>query len=513
MNPPTAHVDFRSNSRRVPARFIAAAQKSTATAIEKRAQAIERLGPEYWQQLRQAGHDLRLHSLNHLDHYLTLLERKVTVAGGQVHWARDADQAREIVLGIAQEHRVKRIAKVKSMLTEEIELNEALRRAGIAVFETDLGEYIVQLAGSRPFHPTAPALHMTKEDIASLFHDKLAVDAPPEPHVLTDIARQFLREEFLAAEMGISGANFLIAETGTLVIVTNEGNGRMCTTLPPIHVAVVGIEKVIPDWESLSVLLKLLARSTTGQSLTAYTSCITGTGGAGPEEFHLVLVDNGRSHILQDARARETLLCIRCGACANICPVYNHVGGHAYGWAYSGPIGAILAPQIIGTAVAGDLPFASSLCGACAEICPVKIPIPQILLHLRHRVMEGDNVASPSAPEFLQVGAEAGAIALGTGWLYRLGSQLLRVVQTPFQRGDWLPALPPPLNRWTMARPFPKFDANFRAWWENRTPTGRRRQRQRRVGSLMLAIAVVAIVLQVLRGQALHRRRLGNRDY
>ncbi len=508
MNHSLAHIDFRSNSQHVPPRFIAATRKSTATAIEKRTQAIERLGPEYWQQLRQAGHDLRLHALNHLDHYLTQLERKVREAGGQVHWARDAEEAREIVLGIAQEHRVKRIAKVKSMLTEEIELNDALRRAGITVFETDLGEYIVQLAGSRPFHPTAPALHMTKEDIASLFHDKLAVDAPPEPHVLTDIARQFLREEFLSAEMGISGANFLIAETGTLVLVTNEGNGRMCTTLPPVHVAVAGIEKVIPDWESLSVLLKLLARSTTGQSLTAYTSCITGTGGAGPREFHLVLVDNGRSRILQDRRARETLLCIRCGACANICPVYNHVGGHAYGWAYSGPIGAILAPQIIGTAVAGDLPFASSLCGACAEICPVKIPFPEILLHLRHRVMEGDASGGPSAPDFMQVGAEAGRIALGTGWLYRLGTQLVRLAQAPFQRGDWLPVLPPPLDRWTMARPLPRFDSSFRSWWENRTPEGRRQQRRRQVGSVLLAIGVVAILIRLLQGWGRQRRRM-----
>jgi len=417
--------------------------------------------------LRQAGHDIKLHALTHLDEYLPMLQARITQAGGTVHWARDDAEARRIVLALAAQHNAKRIVKVKSLATEEIELNHALKEAGIDVFETDLGEYIVQLAGQRPSHPTAPALHLTKEDIAELFSSKLGIDAPPDPPALTEIARGKLREEFLAADIGISGGNFLIAETGTLVVVTNEGNGRMCTSLPPVHIAVVGIEKIIPDWESLAVMLKLLARSGTGQKITAYTNLITPGGEEGPREFHLVLLDNGRSRILQDERARETLLCIRCGACANICPVYNNVGGFAYGSIFLGPIGAIQSPQLLGTKIAGDLPFASSLCGACADICPVKIPIPQILLHLRHRVAEGDRFESAVVSKGVGVGGSMGARSISTPWLYRLGARMLRVIQSPFRRGDWLPNLPPPFNRWTSVRPFPAFRNDFREWWKS----------------------------------------------
>ena len=462
-------IDFRANVQRVPPRIPFATSKNTRTALIKRAEVVGLLGEEYWEQLRQAGHDLRLHALTHLDDYLPMLEDKVTQAGGQVHWARDAAEARAIVLDVAAQHNVKRVVKVKSMVSEEIELNTALAEAGIHASETDLGEYIVQLAGERPSHITAPALHMTKEEIAALFEKKLAITAPPDPKILTEIARTRLREEFLSAEMGISGGNFLIAETGTLVLATNEGNGRMCTVLPPVHVAIVGIEKVIPDWESLTVLLKLLARSATGQKITTYNTFITGVGERGPKEFHLVLLDNGRTRILADEKARETLLCIRCGACMNVCPVYNNVGGHAYGWVYPGPIGAILTPQLLGTALASNLPFASSLCGACADVCPVKIPIPNILLHLRHRAVEGDPIEKqPVTPLGVRVGATLGGSALAAPWLYRFGSKLLGMIQAPFRRGDWLPALPPPLNRWTMSRPLPAFRPDFRAWWKNR---------------------------------------------
>ncbi|HEX7588671.1 MAG TPA: lactate utilization protein B, partial [Anaerolineae bacterium] len=368
----------------------------------------------------------------------------------------------------AAPRKVTRIVKVKSMATEEIELNHALQGAGLQVLESDLGEFIVQLAGVKPSHIIAPALHMTKEEIAALFREKLHVDAPPDPKVLTEIARTRLREEFLSAEMGISGGNFLIAETGTLVILTNEGNGRMCTTLPPVHTAIVGIDKVIPDWQSLSVLLKLLARSATGQKMTCYASFITGVAEGGPREFHLILLDNGRTRILQDELTRETLLCIRCGACLNICPVYNQVGGHAYGATYPGPIGAILSPQLLGTKIAGDLPFASSLCGACGEICPVKIPIPEILLHLRHRVVEGDQTESAVASAPVRMGGRLGSFALGTPWVYKLGARMLKVMQAPLRHEGWLTALPPPFNRWTMARPFPAFRADFRGWWKKR---------------------------------------------
>ncbi len=455
-------IDFRANSRRVTPQLVAATQKNTRTAILKRAEAVSVYGEEKWQALRQVGHDLRLHAITHLDEYLPLVEENVTKAGGLVHWAQDAAEAREIVLGLARDHAAKRIVKVKSMLSEEIELNGALRAAGIVVSETDLGEYIVQLAGSRPSHVTAPALHMTKEEIAALFQDKLGIEAPPDAHVLTEIARTRLREEFLQADMGISGGNWLVAETGTLVLVTNEGNGRMSTSLPPVHVALVGIEKVVPDWESLAVLLKLLARSTTGQAITAYTTFITGVMEGGPREFHLVLVDNGRTRILRDPRARETLLCIRCGACLNTCPVYNHVGGFTYGTVYQGPIGSILSPQLLGTRLARDLPFASSLCGACSEICPVKIPIPDILLHLRHRVVEGDTTAPPAAPVSVALGARFAGRAMAIPWLYALGAAAMRVAQKPFARRGWLANLPPPLNRWTMARPLAALTGGLR---------------------------------------------------
>lgn len=468
MIPLPTRIDFRRNTQTVPPPIRAATLKNTRTAVIKRDEAVQRVGVEYWERLRQAAHDLRLHAITHLDRYLPLLESKVSAAGGHVHWANDAEQVYEQVIEIAHRHRARRIVKVKSMLSEEIALNDVLRAAGLDVVETDLGEFIVQLDGSRPSHPTNPSLHYTKEYIAELFQRKLRVDAPPIPTVLTDIARTRLREEFLNAEIGISGGNFLIAETGTLVLVTNEGNGRMCTTLPPVHIAIVGIEKVVPDWNSVAILLQLLARSTAGLDLSAYTTFITGTRPSGPREFHLILLDNGRTRILQDVHARETLLCIRCGACANICPVFQQVGGLAYDSPYTGPIGAILSPQLFGIERAGDLPFASSLCGACAEVCPVKIPIPQILLHLRHRAVEGDTFNKPVVPTLVRVGARVGALALARSWLYEGSTQILKLAQRPLQRGEWLRALPPPLNRWTMTRPLPKFSADFRAWWRKR---------------------------------------------
>ncbi|MBP7687930.1 MAG: iron-sulfur cluster-binding protein [Thermoflexales bacterium] len=467
------HIDFRANVQHVPPQMPPSVQKATTKFLGNRAGLVDLYGQDNWQVLRQAGHDIRLQAINHLDHYLVQLEEQVTRAGGHVHWARDAAEARSIMLSIAREHNVQRVVKAKSMATEEIDLNHAFEEAGIHALETDLGEYIVQLAGEMPSHIIVPAVHLTKEGIADLFREKLGIDAPADPTALAAIARTKLREAFLAADMGISGANFMVAETGTIVLVTNEGNGRMCTTLPPLHVAIAGIDKVVPDMQSLSVVLKLLARSATGQKISTYTSFIRGPrqadGENGPQEFHLILLDNGRTRILQDEVTRETMLCIRCGACLNVCPVYNHVGGHAYGWVYSGPIGSILSPQLLGTSVAADLPFASSLCGACGDVCPVKIPIPKILLHLRHRVVEGDQVEAATVPAEVQAGMTAGAMAYGTPWLYQLGTLLLPLVQKPFQRGEWLPKLPPPIDRWTKVRPFPAFGADFRAWWNKRT--------------------------------------------
>jgi len=478
MTQATVPIDFRTNAQRVPPKMAASVQKATAKFLGNRAALVEAIGNDLWQTLRQASHDARLHAITHLDHYLEQAERAVTKAGGQVHWAQDAGEANRIVLEIARQHHVKKVVKSKSMASEEIGLNHAMEAEGIQVIETDLGEYIVQLLGMGPAHIVVPAFHLSKEEIAGLFREKLKVDAPAEAEKLTQVARMKLREEFLTADLGISGGNFLVAETGTIVTVTNEGNGRMCTTVPPVHVAIVGIDKVVPDWESLTVLLKVLARSATGQKITCYTQFITGPPRAeaetGPKELHLILLDNGRSRILKSPETRETLLCIRCGACLNICPVFNSVGGYTYGYPISGPTGVMFATQILGAKTAGGLPFASTLCGACNDICPVKIPITEIFLHLRHRVVEGDEQEEAVVPVALRTGANVGSIALRTPWLYRLGSRVLKWVQTPFKSDGWLPKLPAPLNRWTMVRPFPAFASDFRTWWhthKHRGPT------------------------------------------
>ena len=462
------YISFEDYSEHVPASIPLAVQQATDRFVGGRAARVAEL-PQ-WEQLRQMGSDIRLHTIENLDVYLTQMEEKVKAAGGHVHWAETAEEARQMVLQIAKDHNVKTAVKSKSMATEEIELNHALEEAGIEALETDLGEYIIQLAGTGPSHIIVPAVHLDKEEIAAIFSEKLKIQAPADPIELTRIAREVLREKFLSAEMGISGGNFLIAETGTLVMVTNEGNGRMCTTMPDLHVAVVGIDKVIPDWESLTVFLKLLARSATGQKLSTYTQFITGPRGAvgefGPKEFHLVLLDNGRSKVLQDPLGREVFKCIRCGACANVCPVYKNVGGFAYGWFISGPIGAILAPQMLGTQTARELPYASTLCGACADVCPVKIPIPTILRHLRRRVAQGDEFAGPTLPSPIRMTAGLASLALAENWIYRFGTRLLPAMMSIFKRRGWIPRGPYPLRRWTRARPLPAFTAGFRGWWK-----------------------------------------------
>jgi L-lactate dehydrogenase complex protein LldF len=467
-------IDFEKYSEAVPASIPSAVQQATGRFLGNREMRVAEL--PNWEAMRQQASDLRLHTLLNLDVYLQQMADKVQQAGGQVHWAMEAAEARQIVLDIAREHDVKLAVKVKSMATEEIGLNQALQEAGVEVFETDLGEFIIQLAGTGPSHIIVPAVHLRKEEIADLFTQKLGVEAPPDPVKLTEIARNTLREKFLAADMGISGANFLVAETGTLVTVTNEGNGRMCTTLPELHVAVVGIDKVVPDWESLALLLKMLARSATGQKISTYTSFITGPrqaeGEGGAKGFHLVLLDNGRSKILRDPVGRETLKCIRCGCCLNVCPVYKNVGGFAYGWFISGPIGAIFSPQILGGEAARQLPFASSLCGACGDVCPVMVPIPQILLHLRKRVVEGDEFEPPSAPAAIRKGAKLGRMAFGIPWLYRFGTRLLPVFTGWMAKDGWIGRLPAPANRWTKVRPFPAFGGRFRSWWGRRQKRG-----------------------------------------
>ena len=469
MSETPTYIGFEEYSQHVPASIPSAVQQATNRFVSGRAARVAEL-PQ-WEELRQIGSDIRLHTIENMDVYLTQLEENVKAAGGHVHWAETAEEANRIVVQIAQEHHVKIAVKSKSMATEEIGLNRALEKAGIQAIETDLGEYIIQLAGTGPSHIIVPAVHLKKEEVAALFSEKLDINAPTDPIELARIAREVLREKFLQAGMGITGGNFLVAETGTLVMVTNEGNGRMCSTMPDLHVAVVGIDKIIPDWESLTVFLKLLARSATGQKLSTYTQFITGPrreeGEFGPKEFHMVLLDNGRSDILKDPVGREVFKCIRCGACANVCPVYKNVGGFAYGWFISGPIGAILSPQMLGTQAARELPFASTLCGACAEVCPVKIPIPAILLHLRRRVAQGDAFALPAISMPIRATARLSSVTLSQSWMYRVAGRLLPLINPFFRRNNWLSGMPYPLSRWTKVRPLPLFGARFRTWWKN----------------------------------------------
>ena len=340
---------------------------------------------------RTAAAAIRDRVLQNLDQWLLHFERQATARGATVHWADTGADVNRIVAEIAALHGVRKAAKSKSMVSEECGLNEALERQGIEVVETDLGEYILQLAHEPPSHIVAPVVHKSKEEIADLFAEKHQRPRKTDIAELCREAREILRPAFLSADMGISGANFLIAETGSALIVTNEGNGRLVTTLPRVHVAITGIEKVVPTLEDVTILLRLLPRSATGQSITNYVSVLTGNKGAadhdGPEHFHIILVDNGRSSLL-GGELQSMLRCIRCGACMNHCPVYQNIGGHAYGWVYPGPMGSILTPTFVGLENAPDLPNASTLCGACGEVCPVKIPLPDLLRQLREKLAE-----------------------------------------------------------------------------------------------------------------------------
>jgi len=344
-----------------------------------------------WEELRDHARTVKMRTLARLHDHLLELERNVIAHGGQVHWADDADAALALVGEIVRRRQVRSVVKSKTMLGEEIRVNEALASAGVEVVETDLGEYIVQLAGEPPSHIVTPAFHKSKEEVSDLFAEKLGAEPTSDVTEMTLTARRVLRQKFLQADMGISGANFGIAETGTIVVIENEGNARLSTSVPKTHVVLMGIEKVIPRTRDLPVFLKLLTRSATGQRISSYVNLISGPRREGeidgPDEFHLILVDNGRSRILADSFLRQTLSCIRCGACLNVCPVFQTIGGHAYDSVYQGPIGAILTPQLLSRAEeAPDHPFASSLCCACRDACPVKIDIPHILLKLREKV-------------------------------------------------------------------------------------------------------------------------------
>ena len=443
-----------------------------------RREAISEVTEDVWEGWRQQARAIKEHTIGHLDYYLAMLERNVRAAGGHVHFARDAAQANAIVSEIARQQGVKTVTKSKSMVSEELGLNHVLEEQGIDVFETDLGEYIIQLAEETPSHLVAPALHKTRGQVAQLFAEQLGVPYSEDIEEMARIARVTLRQKFLEADMGISGANFLVAETGSLVIITNEGNGRLCTSAPRIHVGLAGMEKVIPSLQDLAVFLRLLPRSATGQRITSYMSMVTGPKRAddedGPEEFHLVIVDNGRSRLLRDPALRESLYCIRCGACLNVCPIYQRVGGHAYGWVYPGPIGSIVTPGLVGVAEAKDLPNASTLCGACRDACPVQINIPRMLLHLRHQQAESDDTNQRTASDTDKLLARGFATVMSSPLLLRLGRILGRALTAPLARSGKIRQTRLPLvSRWTRARDLPvPAERSFRDRWRDELSKG-----------------------------------------
>jgi L-lactate dehydrogenase complex protein LldF len=437
--------------------------RATATIRAKRAAAVAEL-PD-WAELRSAGQAIKARTMRHLDRYLTELEHQVAARGGTVHWAADANAANRIVTGLVTATGADEVVKVKSIVTDEIGLNEALAGAGIHAYETDLAELIVQLGRDRPSHILVPAIHRNRAEIRDIFLREMA-DVDPgltdSPAALAEAARLYLRRAFLSARVGISGANFAIAETGTLCVVESEGNGRMCLTLPETLITVMGIEKVIPSWRDLEVFLQLLPRSSTGERMNPYTSMWTGvTPGDGPRAFHLVLLDNGRTATLADPAGRQVLHCIRCSACLNVCPVYERTGGHAYGSVYPGPIGAVLSPQLTGVADNPSLPYASTLCGACYDACPVKIDIPSVLVHLRARQVAE---AGHAHPEAITMAAASWVMASPSRWS---AAQRASRVGRVFSRGGRIRRLPPPLAAWTTARDAPAPPAQtFREWWQ-----------------------------------------------
>jgi L-lactate dehydrogenase complex protein LldF len=426
--------------------------------------------------LRQQGRGAKLRALADLPDLLEQMERNVTARGGHVLWATDAAEANRHIIDICRTRNLKRGVKSKSMLTEEMNLVPVLAAEGIEMLETDLGEYIVQVGEDHPSHIVMPIMHMTKERVRDLFVEKLGMPPmadPVDPAKITKYARNLLRQKYLEADFGMSGGNFMIAETGTVVIVTNEGNGRLSTGLPPVHIAVVGIEKIVPTWEDFATLVQLLPRNGTGQNMTVYVNMFNApaqlSDGDGPQDFYLILVDNGRSAIYA-SEYTEALACIRCGACLNTCPVYQNVGGHSYGWVYPGPIGAIVTPLLKGKENAAPLPFASSLCGACKSACPVDINIPDMLLSLRHDLQAEQEAV-------WQVGMKAWEFGFRHPLLYEVGQKAASVATsalTTITGNDQIEQLPPPLNGWTDYRDFPAFpQQSFRDWWrKNRTQNG-----------------------------------------
>ena len=457
-------------------------RRATETIRGKRALRVAEM-PD-WQSLRDAAAAIKQHTLAHLDHYLLQFEQRCTGAGGTVHWARDADEANRIAVELIGSFTAREgydpavpaeVIKVKTMTSDEVQLNPALERAGIHPLETDLADMIVQMGRDAPSHIVVPALHRNRQEIRDLFREHMQRDdLTDEPAALTAAAREHLRQRFLRARIGFSGANFAIAETGGVCVVESEGNGRMCLTLPELLITLVGVEKVIPSFSDLEVFLQLLPRSATGERMNPYNSLWTGvTSGDGPREFHVILLDNGRTAQLADPRERETLQCIRCGACLNACPVYRETGGHAYGSIYSGPIGAILSPQLQSLEHSRSLPFASSLCGACYEVCPVKINIPETLIHLRGRVVREDQATLAGSLKEEALAMRAAAFSFGSQRRYEAAQRLARAGQTFFKRDGELRHLPGMAGEWTRFRDLRALpDQTFREWWRNRATDG-----------------------------------------
>ena len=420
-----------------------------------------------WEALRDYGHHAKKRAIEHLPYALDAFRRRFTDRGGQVHFADDAEDACALVRSIIARRSATRIVKSKSMVTEEIGLNRDLEAAGYEVVESDLGEYIVQLAGEAPSHILAPAIHKSRQDVADLLHRHLGCDPDADIPTMTRAARAALREKFLTADVGISGGNFAVAESGTLVIVENEGNARLTTTLPPVHIALVGIEKVLPLQSDLAPMLRLLCRSATGQQLGSYLSFIGGPRRDGdmdgPEEVHVIFLDAGRLDLWHDETSREALYCIRCGACLNVCPIYERIGGHAYGWVYPGPIGSVITPRYVGLGRAKDLPQASSLCGRCGEVCPVKIPLPELLLENRAQSVEQGAVTAGAKTS---MGIFGRLVRLP--WLWRLAMTVGRPIYRLLRRSPaagW-----GTLGAWSRSRTLPEPQGpSFRQRWAQRS--------------------------------------------